>query len=627
MKDARFVDEARWIVANERGKAHGEALLGELGDPTVLMAGVLAVLSNNRDMVKVLPETLAEEVTRFVNRLDVRTDSAWFAIAKGLASLGIIGAPSLLRLMESASRLERAPQWVHHTFHEEAFALLRDLDEPTLEAWLALSSAAPTVPIADARVSSAPIEVTRREASWQVSDPFELWDEGGAAIPLVAAYEPLNLLRRFDDRRWFRAVDAWEDGRLVFAALFGSHVLHDRETLLRYLTDAAPVFGESGEWTGRTAGLILAKSIIEHASALANAISWQRNVTDAEPDAAVAQLINEELPAYFAHAWRVLLTRSDGLALAAALHVRLADPRPRPGVYRVDVPSIALRTLSGCLTAIRPRAAQFRTLWRLRREAQERAGRGRHVSGLRAFACMVAITASDEPLDPELFDWLGELLRGDPSDWRYFANCGALPELLDRMVSLLAKNNDPIPKFEALYASLEPSRRRGEFGRTHTENDADLASVVLIVLLAAVLDKRVVRNGEDIVETSSRLFRRALRLYLVSSPAFEPTLSARAALTFTIQVCVRANQAMLEECLGPVLTDPGHAAEVLAALLSSVPRHRLERAVEATYGNLLILQSRSLEWAVATKLQCDRRAVDALAAALRLPPAETPGTP
>jgi hypothetical protein len=619
VKDPRFVDEAEWILGNQRGRARGEALMRELGDASVLTLGVRAILSGDvdRSAAEKLPVTLAQEVARFVDGLDVHSDGAWVAIAKGLAAIAVDGTPSVQRLMESASRLERAPQWVHHAFHEEVFALLEELDNRIREHWLSLSSAPPTVQTAQRRIPRTPIDVTRQEATWQVADPFELWDEGGAAIPLIAAYEPLNLLRRSDEQRWFRAVDAWGDGRLVFAALFGSHVRHDREALLRYLAQAAPVFDEAGNWTGRTAALVLAYTVVEHASALANAVRLSRAVAESERDSAVARLIDDELPSYFKEAWRTLLARTDGLALAAALHVRLAEPTG--GVFHINVPAIALRTLSDCLIETRPSAAVLRTLWWRRRDGHRGVGRSRYVSGLRAFGCAAAIANSDQAFDAELFDWLAELLRGDASEWAYLAANGSIPALLERIAELFAKDDRALSKLETLYASFEPSRRRGEFGRTHAESDADFASIVLNVLLVRVLDLRYKAGSVGgVVDASARIFRRALRLFLVSSPSFDATLSARAALTFAIELRVCVNRTALRECVDSIMTDPCHAAEVAAVLLTSTPRAELEAAFGAAYGSLLDLHESAREWAVATALPRDLKAAGALSTALRV---------
>jgi hypothetical protein len=616
VKDTRFIEEANWILSNERGRARGEALLRELGEPALLAVGVRALLDESEMETAELPAVLHEDVTRFIGGHEVHSDATWFAIAKGLA-LDAPGAPTPANLVQRVSRLERAPQWVHQAFHEEAFALLERLDGQTREAWLALAAAPPLLATPRQDPASDAISVARREPMWQVLDPFELWDDSGAAIPLVAAHEPLNLLRRTDAQRWFRAVDAWDDGRLVFAALFGSHVRHDSEALLQYLTAAALVFDESLKWTGRTAALVLAQAIIEHASALANAVRGTLNMGGAEEDDANAQLTNDELPTYFRRAWRTLLARTDGLALAVALQVRLADARSVRGVYHVDVQGIALRSLSECLAEAGPSLATLRAMWRLRRGAHDGAGRSLCVSALRAFACAMTVAKSDELFDAELRDWLGELLAGDAWEWRTFAAGGSLPAFLENVAGVLAKNHDALSKLEALYSSFEPSRRRGEFGRTHGENNSDIASLVLIVLLVRVLARgNGAGNSDEAVMASARIFRRALRLFLVSSPGFDPTLSVRAVLTLVIEARVRASPAALAECLAPVLVNPCHAAEVAAVLLPIARRDELAETIATTYGSLLQLQDRAREWALATNLPGDSTAADVLATAM-----------
>jgi hypothetical protein len=118
---------------------------------------------------------------------------------------------------------------------------------------------------------------------------------------------------------------------------------------------AARVFDDAGAWTGRTAASTLTLCVVDHAKALVTATLPKPGTT--EEAAAIAELRDQELLALFEKAWSVLLARPDGLALAIALHTRLAVPNNWPRVWRVEYPAIARRRARSSHTAepvIRP---------------------------------------------------------------------------------------------------------------------------------------------------------------------------------------------------------------------------------------------------------------------------------
>jgi hypothetical protein len=614
VRDARFSEPATWERQHAELRLRGAALFRELGDPSRLLAGITKILEDDGEGDSDLPTELAADVTNFAGGLDMRSPGAWFGIARCLAIQAFSGEPSAERVQRSAERLHRAPAWVLETFEGEVLALLDALDPAAREAWMLVFEAPPALPTRAAG-REVPVEVYRPTPRWKILDPFELWDEHGAAIPLVAAYAPGSVLRDADPDRWFRAMDRWDDGRLTFGALFGSHVVHDADALLRWLAMASAAFDASGQWTGRSAALILTLRVVEHAQALTTAVLPKPSIHP-DPDGSVAKLRDEELPAFFRTSWGVLLAREDGIALAAALHVRLSAPNNSPRTYRVDFPAIARVSLEEALASARPAARTLRMLHARRKNPGETAARGSHASGLGALRCALAVVAVDESADVELFEWFVELLSSNSADWQTFAHTDAIDGLLQALGTRFVRVPDVLQRCDAVYVALQPGRRQGEFARGHGQNDAERASIVLLAVVLVILQHRGSEGTSDETgEALVRTFQRALRLALVRPHHHAATVGARSLLTSTIAVRAKMEPGSLKTCLAPVLSDPAHAAECVKTLLGILPKDVIERALDCA-GGLSGFALHVEAWAVATDHPDDRAAAEGLMNAL-----------
>ncbi len=624
VKDARFSDAARWREQHAELRRRGAALFAEFGDPIPLLSGVAKVLRGERDTAAELPAELASEVEGFAGEREVRALGALFAIARCLAAEALSGEPSAERLQVQAERLHRSPAWVLEAFEVEVLALLERCESAVREGWLTAFEAAPPLPTRAAGPAAA-VQVFRPQGRWKIEDPFELWNDrdANAALILVSAYAPGGLLREADPDRWFRAVDRWDDGRLVEGALFGSHVAHDADALMHWLAVASPVFDAAGAWTGRTAASILTLRVLDHAKELVTATLPAPGA--AEEPGAIAELRDRELPALFDKAWRVLLARPDGLVLATALHTRLSAPDNWPRGWRVDYPAIARRCLEQVLASARPPARVLRSLHARRQYSGGQPARGPHASALTALRAAVAI-APDEPAnDVELVEWFVELLSSDSADWQAFAHMGALDGLLSTLANRFARIPGVLERCDVAYRALEPGRRRGEFARGHGQNDAERASILLLAVVLGILQHR---GNEELAgemgDALARTFQRSLRLALVKPQHHVATVSARSLLACAIAVRAKADPGSLKTCLAPVLSDPGHAAECVKTLLGVVPADVIAQALDVGTQGLRGFVAHVEAWAAATGHPDDRAAAEGLASALRAKGGVTP---
>jgi hypothetical protein len=622
VKDSRFSDDVRWREQHAELRRRGAALFAELGDAAALLSGVGRMLRGEGAAADALPPELASAVQAFVERREVRALGALFAIGRSLALEALSWDPSAERVQRARERLHRSPSWVLETFEVEVLALLAEREPGLREAWLTAFETEPPLPTPAAGPPAA-VEVFHPQGRWTIESPFELWNDPGADAPilLVSAYAPGILLREADPDRWFRAVDRWNDGRLVDGALFGGHVLHDADALLHWLAIASPVFDSAGVWTGRTAAAVLTLRVLKHAEALVGA-TLHKPSASLDDESALRDLRDRELPALFQRAWSVMLARSDGLALATALHTRLSAPNNWPRVWRVEYPAIARTCLEQALAAARPPARQLRMLQGARQHSDGQPARGAHASALTALSAAVVIAQNEPTNEVELFEWFVELLASPPADWDAFAHQQALDGLLARLSCRVARIDDIVERCDAVYRSLDFGRHCGEFARGRGLNDGQRASVVLLGLALHVLLQR----GGDAPGTRralDRVFERALRLALVSQPlSVAGAVSPRALLTSVVAATAKLDPESLRRRLAPLTSDPGHAAECVTVLLKVVPEEELKKVLG---GVTLQDFAASVEaWACATDHPDDRTAAANLAAALEGKPDEGP---
>jgi hypothetical protein len=616
MVDPRFRDCAEWQRQKAEGAQRGEALLAEMGDRTVTIDRIAAAIDDEGDVIAEvaasLPPVLAEDLDRLQRSVPLSSDGSHCALAHALASWTFRAAPSAERMERASSHVRRLPDWARDVFHEACAERFRRLEHERKDAWLKVMSAPPRLPQRAAASPGRAIEVSRSNAVWEIVDPFELWEEHGAAIELVASFSPLSVLQHIDPDRWFAAVADWRDGRFVFAAFFGSHTLYDRETLLRWLGAAPAVFDGKDAWTGSTAAIVLAGDIVDHGSRLATAVASPfGGEVDAVRNAALARLSDEELPAFFDAAWRVLLDRSDGVFIAVAMLCRLSEPGPtRNHRYHVDVIPIARTSLVHALSGAELGYRRLRELLLKRRASRYGDSRAAHASVLVAISTALALAG---PIaDDDFFQWFAESLD-EKLEWRWFASTEAFSHLLERAAAVLMTLPSGLPRVEALYVQLEPGRRRAEFGRTYAEADADLPSLLVLALLTLMVVRthHLGRNA-DAIAAAARAYRGALRLSLVSSPAFDGTLNKDAVLTETIVTWARVDVASLVESIRPTLCAPPHAAATAAALLKIVPCTLVEEAIAPVYPTLAALADRAEAWAHASDLPVDKASANAL---------------
>lgn len=273
MSDARFVDNARWTAQKREARARASVDLDALAARGVAVAAAAALLQvNELDWIPfasaalpTLPKTLLDDLEGFLlGRIELRPAS-WLAVGLALARVAVGGAPSSSRLQDAVDRLERSPSWVYDVFYDACVDKVRGLDEHHQEGWLQELERQVVAVDEPPSPATGRVTVSRASRDWKLDDVFDLWGAGAMAIEVMSSHAPTTLLRALDFERWFRAVDRWDDGRLVGGALFGDHLLHDRAALLRAIGLATDVFDSEGRWTGRTAAIILTDFVLRHA--------------------------------------------------------------------------------------------------------------------------------------------------------------------------------------------------------------------------------------------------------------------------------------------------------------------------------------------------------------------------
>ncbi len=586
MRDPRFRDQARW--EEEKAEAHERASMGldALADRESTVVAVAALLQlSDPDWIPfasatlpALPKVIIEDLERFlVGQIELRPAS-WLVNGMALARLAIGGPPSSARLLEAAKGLERSPQWVYDVFYEACVSEVRALDADRQEAWLQELERPVIVVDTPPGPAAGRVTVRRTPREWKLEDVFDLWDGGSMPIEVIDSHAPTVLLCALDFDRWFRAIDRWDDGRLVGGALFGGHLLHDRRALLRTLQLAADVFDPEGRWTGRSAAVVVANYVLRHAEMVHEAIrqAGDRFKADEETTNALREFHEVELPLYFAEAWSVLLTRRDGLAIAAALHADLC----RVGLGLVGdgtMRAIARDGLTAQLIAHGVRTADLRDLWlgrrRLRAEARL-STHAAHASGVNVLVSVVEVVEAGGANDDNLLDLFVDRIREPDPAWAMLARGGSLNTVLDRLLKLVGATPKAMFAFGLLYEHLEPVRRRSERVLAHALKDGNLSSVLCLVILLGMVDEPTAPIEHRRVALE-RILVWTTRLLLTQAPHFQPTLSVERVFAFAVRLSARLSSSGLDAALSIAVADAGLAASVCAGLARELPREHV----------------------------------------------------
>jgi hypothetical protein len=628
MRDARFRAETTWRLGMDQMRREAEAEVARRGDPKVLQAAVGVLLATDSSgwgalvgcAVPTFPAALREGVERFLDGEVDLEPASWWLIVNALAMDACLGSPASSRIVAADERLHRAPQWVHATFLRACLTLIGQAPASLQEAWLVefarpLAIVQPIEPVAE------PVRVYRRERTWQIHDPFEVWHSPPMALAEVDDHVPTTILRNLDPDRWFRAVQQWSDAPLLLGALFGAHIFHDRDALLRWLAAAEPAFDADGRWTGKLAAIILARHVVRAARMLLDAMASDarssRSEMGCEPSADDVEAARRvELPQFFKDAWEALLARSDGEVIAAALHAELVDPNATTGSDKLDdATEIARTCLTRALSEQGLQSGRIHALWEERqrtRAAAKLGARVGHVSGVCALVSALELTllrgeVCDDALQAMLFD---RLAAPDP-DWAWSVQRGTLNKILARFVSALARRSGALEQLERLYESLEPVRRRGEYGRTYITNDTDLPSVLVLVVLLGLIDE-LPADAPRVEESVKRCLGWATRLVLTSSPAFQPTTDPEAIFAFAVRLCARFAPALVPGAFEIARPDPALAALTATALLSVMSRVDLDALLARVGDSLEALRERARALAETTQRPNDLAAFSQL---------------
>jgi len=612
----------------ERKREAAEVEAAQSGELPVLQAAAGILLATNDSAwgellgcaVPSLPPRLRLELQRFLEGEIDLEPASWWLVATALATSACSGSPSSTRILACAARLKRAPQWVHAAFLHACIARISGTDDGCREAWL-VDLERPLEIVRPSEPAGGRVRVYRRESSWDVRDPFDVWNNPPIALEAVDDHLPTTILRALAPDRWLQAVERWKDAPLVTAALFGAHVFQDRSALLRWLAAAQPAFDVDLRWTGKLAVLVLAHHVIRAAQALVEAVASERVVGHEPPDrqveAALEALRDAELPRFFTAAWEALLARPDGAVIGCALHASLSDPTPRQRRHRdrgVDVRRIARDHLTGALRARALRTQEIRLFWEERRRLRDAARLGARVataSGVCALVSALDLIGVDGLAeDNDLAAMFVESLSAPDPDWPWLAREGVITETLEPFVNGLARRGDAFERCEHAYAALEVVRRAGEYGRTYAKNDMDTPSVLLLIVLLGLLDEAE-RDDPRTVDRLRNCHAWVVRLLLTSSPAFEPTMNPDGLLAFTLRLWAKLAPHLFAEAFEVARPDPALAA-LCAASLIAAPGIDAEALLAGVDETLDTIEIRAREWAGATGRPHDKRALEQL---------------
>jgi hypothetical protein len=616
VKDPRLENRLQWQLPPDQGRERGEKAFRALGDSIELVPKLVEVFRGS-DELPTLPDPLARDVERLFGNQDELQEGSWFGIAAALAALAC-ETPDGAGIAASAERLGRAPWWVGGVFDDACAEQIRRQPERDAE-WRRALGRPPELPIPPAAPAGR-VVTYQPMPEWEIADPFELWNvEGDAPILLVAGHAPFRVLRRLDPDAWLHAVDAWEDARLVDAALWGDELLHDSEAIVRALTMAAPAFAEDGSWTRRVAAVVLAGKIIDHATALNNALRLKHirnHANEATNDDELKSFMHDELPALFARAWNVLLGRPDGLVIGAALHARLCAPRSAGSAweqYRVE--PTAARCLADALAKRATDIATLRGLWVWRKEMPRtacRRARRDHRSPLCAISSALDVVRGRSAQLPELFDWFAETLSPVDSDWSWFANMLLVDPFLVRLSEVLAADASLLGRCEELYVRLESSRRRSEFDRQEATNGSHESSVVALGMVLSLIERARRTGRTDLAPHAEHAFESAVRLEFVSSPGWDSPLSTRLLLVSAIVVRAAVRPSSIADSLSLVVSDPALMATTGAGLIRALGHEVVETAFGTVGLTLREAERLAHAWASATGRCDDKAAVEGL---------------
>ncbi len=618
MNDPRFRREMEWTQRLLAQRDEALAGVRELGEPGQLLAVAIWLLDLDDvawmpalvSATPSLPAQFYDDLQKYLGGSNDLSREGWWLVAEALARSALWGSPSSDRIQMCARKLERSPQWVYAAFVSAFSECLAALNIEMIESWLAEFERPLSIALPERDSELGRVRVFTPEPDMRLKDPFDVWHQPPMALEAVDSYVPNTLLRQFAPERWLRAIERWEDVPLVTAALFGDHVLHDREALLRWLRAASPVFNQNGVWSGSLAALILSERVTEAATRLFSAVA-SGEMDDLARVKALEVLCSDELPRFFRDAWSSIMMRTDGMMIATALHAEFVDPtKTLPDDARVL--DVARTTLCEVLNEWGVDAQKVISHGARRRQGRSAETRVAHASEICAIiSAQQLAVARGEELDGGLFPVLLESMRNPGSDWRWLIERDALSAMLQPFVSAAARRGDTLDRLESLYLDLEPARRRGEYGRTYLEADIDLSSILVLVVLLGVLDEMSL--DEPRVRARVRACMQwSTRLWLTSSPGIASVASPELMFAFSLRLCARGAPDLVQDALAAARSDPKVAALAVTSLLEVLPRSEIEGLLRESDDSLSSLITRANTWADAT---LDR---DARAAARRL---------
>jgi hypothetical protein len=429
------------------------------------------------------------------------TDAVWVCVTDALAAIVTTGAPDADRLAAQGRRLEGAPAWVLARWDEECTARILALDGPDREAWLKACEMAPDHSQEPSK-ETAMVSVTRHHAAWKIEDPFQLWDEDAVAASRLAEHAPVRILRHADQARWFRAIDHWQDPRLVQGALVIQELRENPSTVVDLLRVASPCFDERGAPTGCSSAIVLCKITIDCAE------EFLRAGANAPP---TGTAVAPQLEAFTG----ALLNRPDGVRLGAALLTWLFDNvvlRPGSSGTAGEARCMVLDELSRALSSRRIPVDRYRTFATERRSL----GATRILLWQRELPALLACSRTLEEASREARDaqraWLREvfLVSGEWSQVK-------VDTLIREFVAGFLCDADPAAACKTLFEELEPQRRRGEFGRSRYLDQGHEDALPGLLLLASLVWLVENDHSSDPVLHLAYVRDRALRIALTDA--------------------------------------------------------------------------------------------------------------
>jgi hypothetical protein len=613
----------RHSISLDQVRQDAEAAASRLFADSSISPGVALLLALGEEYSKLvaravpsIPRELVQGIEAFLRWQTLEetqnSDAVWVCLTDALATIVTTGAPDADRLAAEGRRLERAPVWALARWDERCAAKILALDEPDREGWLKACETAPAAPDHDQQPSeeTVAVSVTPYRAAWRIEDRFQIWDENVVAASWLAEHAPLRILRHADPARWFRAIDRWEDPRLVQGALSSQGLREAPSTVVDLLRVASPAFDDRGTPTGRSAALVLCQIAIGCAEELLRV-----GANAATRSGVVAPLLDAFIGA--------LLDRSDGVRLGTALLTWLFDAVVLRQRSKADTSTagearrMLLDKLSLSLSRRRFPVEQYRAF-----AAERRALSTKRVSlWQRELPALLACSRTLEGTSQEDRDvqraWLRALLLVS-REWSH-----AKADTLTReLVAGCLDGDAPAALCKELFEELEPKRRRAEFVRSRYlaegQNDALPSLILLASLVWMVENDRSNDPSNDLVYVRDRALRIALTDAWTGSSELRPRDVIVRAIVVAIEKFGVADMKTIDlvspmahelHVLGPVLI---HISDGLG----SAARDRLLMALGGTFDDM---RRTAVEWAHVTGMLEDV----ALAKALQEMPENT----